>query len=447
MTPQEFAATIRAKYPQYKEIPDDKLVSSYLDKFPQYKDLVKEEPKTPLLLRQPNEGVEQHEPDTFWGGFGKSVLDQVMAGGKDNPIRRAANPQGVGDMASMLLPSAIGEHLPSIKEFGSRSVLAMKAAGQETSGVKGAATFPFRAASKFADSLPSANEAAISKFKGAPVTPTPSPPPVGQAPIQGNALAKKWLDELGVPSHGLDEASPVSTPAPVTAKPSDPIAGALDAAKAERNAPSVGVRMGGKAPTLEDELQKALEDIRKPSDPRITSMAPEQGITPGAPIKQSGKFGKADALGKPGGYSSGNPGTTPEQSGLKSVEAQGVHTDALAEQEHQRLLDKFGGRGEDVAAPGAEAPSAMPEPSSAPAPDSLPQTDVEKPHVGWKEALDNLQTRVGARDAARAVGGKQAGYTPEDIRGITGKRGQLPQEAQDRILEDMLRKAMERDQP
>lgn len=410
MTPQEFAATIRAKYPQYKEIPDDKLVSSYLDKFPQYRELVKDEPKTPLLMRQPNEGVEQHEPDTFWGGFGKSVLDQVMAGGKDNPIRRAANPQGVGDMASMLLPSAIGEHLPSIKEFGSRSVLAMKAAGQETSGVKGAATFPFRAASKFADSLPSANEAAISKFKGAP-TPTVAPP------------------------------------APVSAATSDPIAAALDAAKAERNAPSVGVRMGGKAPSLEDELQKALEDIRKPSDPRITSMAPEQGITPGAPIKQSGKFGKADALGKPGGYSSGNPGTTPEQSGLKSVEAQGVHTDALAEQEHKRLLDKFGGRGEDVAAPGAEAPSAMPEPSSAPAPEAMPQTDVEKPHVGWKEALDNLQTRVGARDAARAVGGKQAGYTPEDIRGITGKRGQLPQEAQDRILEDMLRKAMERDQP
>lgn len=402
MTPQEFAATIRAKYPQYKEIPDDKLVSTYLEKFPQYKELVKDEPKTPLLMRQPNEGVEPHEPDTWWGGFGKSVLDQVLAGGKDNPIRRAANPQGVGDMASMLLPSAIGEHLPSIKEFGSRSLLAMKAAGQETSGVKGAATFPFRAASKFADSLPSANEAAISKFKGAP---TPA----------------------------------VTPPAPVSAATSDPIAAALDAAKAERNAPSVGVRMGGKAPTLEDELQKALEGIRKPEDPRITSMAPEQGITPGAPIKQSGKFGKADALGKPGGYSSGNPGTTIEQSGVKA--------DALAEAEHQRLLDKFGGRGEDVAAPGAEAPSATPEPSSAPAPDSLPQTDVEKPHLTWPEALKNVQDRVGARDTARAVGGKAAGYDPETIRGITGQRGKLPQEAQDRILEDMLRKAMERDQP
>lgn len=347
------------------------------------------EPKTPLLLRQPNQGVEQHEPDTFWGGFGKSLLDQVLAGGQDNPIRRAANPQDVGDMASMLLPSAIGEHIPAIKELGSRSVLALKLAGQETSGLKGAATLPFRAVSKFKDALPSANEAAISKFKGAPTA----------------------------------AAAPVASAAAPT---SDPIAAALDAAKVERNAPSVGVRMGGKAPSLEDELQKALEEIRQPQDPRITSMAPEQGITPGGSFKQSGKFGKADALGKPGGYSSGNPATTQAESGLKDIE-------------HQKLLEKFGGRGPDVAAPEVEAPSGLPEPSSALAPEA-------KPQVSWKEALDNLQTRVGARDAARAVGGRSAGYTPEDIRTITGKRGQLPTEAQDRILNDLLQKALERDE-
>lgn len=87
----------------------------------------------------------------------------------------------------------------------------------------------------------------------------------------------------------------------------------------------------------------------------------------------------------------------------------------------------------------------MPEPTST---DPIPEVGAtEKPRVSWKEALDNVQTRVGARDTARAVGGKQAGYTPETIRDITGKRGQLPQEAQDRILEDLLRQALERDQP
>lgn len=371
-------------------------------------------------------GRPTHEPDTFMGGATKSLMSEVLAGGKDNPLRHAAYPQNIGDLAGLLLP---GGASGTLKGLRSTTAPTIPATIEEVAAPVGKAAIrglkaTSRGAATVLEEVPSVRKAvplAERVTQGLRKFGEPDPP--------------EWLDRH-MPNVGADSSAVEATTSHVPyASPS------------HVPEPSMAARMGGKAPTLEDELQKALEGIRKPEDPRITSMAPEQGITPGAPIKQSGKFGKADALGKPGGYSSGNPGTTPEQSGLKSVEAQGVHTDALAEQEHQRLLDKFGGRGEDVAAPGAEAPSAMPEPSSAPAPEALPQTDVEKPHVGWKEALDNLQTRVGARDAARAVGGKQAGYTPEDIRGITGKRGQLPQEAQDRILEDMLRKAMERDQP
>ena len=37
-SPQEFAASIKAKYPQYAEIPDDELVTRILDKHPVYRD-------------------------------------------------------------------------------------------------------------------------------------------------------------------------------------------------------------------------------------------------------------------------------------------------------------------------------------------------------------------------------------------------------------------------
>ena len=39
-SPQEFAASIKAKYPQYAEIPDDELVTRILDKHPVYRDRV-----------------------------------------------------------------------------------------------------------------------------------------------------------------------------------------------------------------------------------------------------------------------------------------------------------------------------------------------------------------------------------------------------------------------
>ena len=39
-SPQEFAASIKAKYPQYAEMPDDELVTRILDKHPVYRDRI-----------------------------------------------------------------------------------------------------------------------------------------------------------------------------------------------------------------------------------------------------------------------------------------------------------------------------------------------------------------------------------------------------------------------
>ena len=39
-SPQQFAASIKAKYPQYAEIPDDELVTRILDKHPVYRDQI-----------------------------------------------------------------------------------------------------------------------------------------------------------------------------------------------------------------------------------------------------------------------------------------------------------------------------------------------------------------------------------------------------------------------
>src|SRR5262245_33422262 len=80
-------------------------------------------------------------------------------------------------------------------------------------------------------------------------------------------------------------------------------------------------RLAGKAPTLSDALQVALEEARKGDMPTSVSLKPEPTATEAATLRQSGTFPKKQPgpatgkgkLGQPGGYSSGRPSTTQEQ--------------------------------------------------------------------------------------------------------------------------------------
>jgi len=190
---------------------------------------------------------------------------------------------------------------------------------------------------------------------------------------------------------------------------STPAPSAEDVPTAIKTPPTDAPRLAGKAPTLEDELLKIVESMRQPEDPRITSMPPEPSTTPGGSFKQSGKFGKSGSLGQAGGYSSGNPSRTIEDSIYESV------------------LPRMGGTG----------PNGPIEPTG-PGP--------EKPRIGFAEAVANLRSRLGARDAAGALGGKKAGFTAEDIRTLAPGPSQIPTEAQQRIEDALLKIAMERDQ-
>src|SRR6266850_7935147 len=118
----QLAQLIRDKYPNdYKDMSDEDLEKSVLAKHPEYQDLVKSKEKSADVIlneakqpinkqeEQPKyepqnylvntrksmiENQPQHEPDTFWGGFFKSLKDQAL-GAAVPAIQGAAHPEGI----------------------------------------------------------------------------------------------------------------------------------------------------------------------------------------------------------------------------------------------------------------------------------------------------------------------------------------------------------------
>lgn len=219
--------------------------------------------------------ISSSEPDTFMGGFTKSLKDQANEAFLHNPmIEGAAHPETAGDFASLLIPSELGMGrggMSVLKEFGSRSAQALGSAASESKGIKGAISFPFRAYDKFKDALPSGNEAAIDAFRGGDTKGAVTAPS-----ISINSEPDVW-----------DRVKATTAP---TVGPKSPRL----------------VKNGGIS--LEDALAEELSHADEPMPTHI-SLPTDGDITPGGPFRQSGKFGKSGSLGQPGGYSSGNPAT------------------------------------------------------------------------------------------------------------------------------------------
>ena len=101
-SPQEFAASIKAKYPQYAEIPDDELVTRILDKHPVYRDRVSQPQAAPAAvpeapppqsmgLGEMASSAAQNLPGSAWQ-FAKDVTAPIHS-----PIETA---KGLGGIAA-----------------------------------------------------------------------------------------------------------------------------------------------------------------------------------------------------------------------------------------------------------------------------------------------------------------------------------------------------------
>lgn len=146
MTKAQLAAAIKAKYPVYQAVPDDELVSAILKKYPVYAGQLEPDPaKSQTLsgyLSDPNYGREidehgrpvVHEPDTWLGGFLKSLKDQAqptLRAFKQTDKELQQPPQTAGDLASRIALTAIPEFM------GATSALkpAMMSLGEEGKGL------------------------------------------------------------------------------------------------------------------------------------------------------------------------------------------------------------------------------------------------------------------------------------------------------------------------
>lgn len=337
---KEFAASIKAKYPAYADVPDDQLVDAMLAKYPTYKSQVDSYEGTPGYAdaatraiarasggivppqKQVNDaGEEVGAPAGPMGNFFRNTIRNPM-------VQGAANPTSASDVASLLLPDATlgaGElRLPALLKAGKRTV---------TEAAKAAADGPV---------LSAPMRFIKTGIKEAGATPTTL---FNRLPL---ARQMETLPEV---------ASPYRMQAPPTR------------VMAPRPAMDMGRLTGNKAPTLTDSLLEALNGAREGEKPTLISSHPPTDVVGAGPLKQSGKFGKSGNMGQPGGYTSGNP--------------------PMSDAEYDRLLQKFGGK-EHSLLPGDTHPSV----------DASDWHSGAEPGSAEAQSAQSLHKETGAMDTA-----------------------------------------------
>lgn len=513
MTRKEFAASIKAKYPQYKEVPDDQLVDAMLEKYPTYKAQVQDPPQgggTLAMGRNPvtsdNSSKEpwQHGDDAdWWGGFRKGLADYYrpsLEGAKDS-LSHLAYPESKADFVGLLLPGGVpaavkgtwggvkaigragssamseaktigeGTASSSIRQFpklmgkylkqeynrpelaGPRnmpSVQARYAAEYPTAGQEGWSPETANPEAWRRDAIdPTAVDTSrVDQFHPDPVVSpdrgssnasggrTP-PPPYNPKPETATGTIDYGVEapdpNAGYPrgstDYGVDAPDPNAgfprggtTPPPDWAPPAETASftegPTPDWAQPRETVPTgagpMSPRPGGKAPSLQDELIKMMEEARQPEAPGMSSLQPPADITAGGPTKQSGSFTKADdemavgPVGQPGGYTSGRPGVTGAQ-----------YDEVTSRPSTTEPPPDFGG---DVP------------------PRTLDDLMTEYDPGAMAGRAQDLRTQYGARDAARQMFGAGGQAEQGAIRTMAPGPSRTPLTAVDRI-EEARRKA------
>lgn len=342
----------------------------------------------------------QKEPDTFAGGFLKSIKDQTK--GVMPALEHAAHPKNVGDFLSLLIPSQVEGAARTAAQYGR----ALKQGVSEApSGVAGMMSIPSRAYKALEADMPTAKAAANEASR------------VENLPRQMGPLTIKAQGGT------MPDLVPKATDVPRQMPPLVPES--AGGSMPQLSASGASPRLVKSAPTtsLEDELVRTLTEGKdRGSNAPHQTLPPEQTITPGGATRQSGKFGKSGSLGQAGGYTSGRPATSgadwtgdaPASKALQDViERRQTNRGPLPginERRMSELLDKFGGRGESpVAANAVAAP-----PTGAGAPSAAEVAD--------------LRRHYGARDAA-----KMLGITEDEVRRIAPGPSRTPIVAEQRI--------------
>lgn len=260
----------------------------------------------------------QKEPDTWRGGFIKGLKENFVDPLVGSDLaKHAARPTSAADVAGLLLPSGIG--MGSAKEFipaAKKLYQGAKRGAAEREGLK---------------KVP----AVINGMWGA----TKRNPDQVISNFERKIFSEGHVapDVTSIPDNGLPmEEMPTATPAVELQSPQDVIAGSGDypyrtttgketsripyAEPTSRPSTSGFGKVTGRAPTLDEALQSALQESRATgADPAVTSTLAETPMTGGM---QKPKVGK-----RPGGYTTDIParGEAPAPvGGEDAIAAEGV---------------------------------------------------------------------------------------------------------------------------
>lgn len=370
------------------------------------------------------------EPGTFWGGFLKSIKDQLSPGfsGDNQMLQKAAHPETLSDFLSLIIPSEFEE--------AGRPIIHMLKSGAEqakrggtgvmaTAGnfVKGAHNWAFPTDPHLTMGGPSGFSRWTTGAKpkagyfGPAQDAAEGVDAVGQAGVNELPayLQQQLMDEGGSQASAASGSNRVGT-APYQPSPQAP--------ELPRQMPPLSIegrggsmpplvptaaeagRHVGKAPTLADELFKILDEAKQGEKPPMSTGAPDLTSTAGGPLHQSGKFGKSGNLGQAGGYSSGNPATGAPDTAMSLEEILAPDTEL---QDITRNMSEKppGGGGGTITGPGPE---------------------IDTRNWTTRDWAD-LRRQKGARDAGRLTG-----KTPDEVRELSGGGpSQTPLEAEERI--------------
>lgn len=490
-TRKEFAAQIKAKYPVYKDIPDDQLVDTILQKFPVYRSSVVDFEGSP----GPEAGIVNERGETvqpgrnlpgsdaelnslWWGAASKSLgLDKLFDMARIEPSPTGSRMENLEQIMPFLLPTGIAGAGSAANNLKAQ----LGEVGLEAEGLRKQGVGRFKSYAKaLGDRMTDTQTSGERRLQREPfrwVQDTQSTPP----PEPGSAAPTR----TGPPTGGTENMSDLPLWKQQMLMDEAGSAGSTGSTMRTQEPPyqpkpeptEVGRLTGRKSPTQADQLQDILEELMPPEDPRLSSLPPEPDLIGGGSMRQSGKFKRADSLGQPGGYSSGRPGITqelydeldPAAIGARERTAGGVSVDPEAAVSkytnkdrwippaQEQLFKDMGMTPEEIrsmtpeqadsifnsewknqpperlGSGGTELDTTNPAHMDALKGTLDDQLLIELDPGGMAQRAQDLRTNLGSRDAAREMFGTANPTTQGYVRQMAPGPSRIPLEAEERL--------------